>query len=73
MGSLGKVRVEDAAAGRGTQVQVVTLDAFFASHLVDFVAMLKIDTEGFDATVIYGKQDRERETIGTIADLGVPL
>ena len=61
MGSLGKVRVEDAAAGRGTQVQVVTLDAFFASHLVDFVAMLKIDTEGFDATVIYGKQERERE------------
>eukprot|EP00999_Lentomonas_sp_LEN2_P002611 NODE_490_length_1446_cov_14.483700_g456_i0.p1 GENE.NODE_490_length_1446_cov_14.483700_g456_i0~~NODE_490_length_1446_cov_14.483700_g456_i0.p1 ORF type:complete len:436 (+),score=63.40 NODE_490_length_1446_cov_14.483700_g456_i0:89-1396(+) len=61
MASLGKVRGEAAASGGGTDVQVVTVDSFLQSEAgkgrpVDNIYLLKIDTEGFDATVLYGAE-----------------
>eukprot|EP00996_Jenningsia_fusiforme_P001013 NODE_1923_length_1355_cov_36.748851_g1742_i0.p1 GENE.NODE_1923_length_1355_cov_36.748851_g1742_i0~~NODE_1923_length_1355_cov_36.748851_g1742_i0.p1 ORF type:complete len:328 (+),score=54.75 NODE_1923_length_1355_cov_36.748851_g1742_i0:302-1285(+) len=56
MASLGKVRGEDAASGGSVNVKVTTLDTFLQDYQVDSVPLLKIDTEGFDATVLYGAE-----------------
>jgi FkbM family methyltransferase len=37
-----------------TQVKVVTLDAFTAEHGMDFVDLLKVDTQGFELEVFKG-------------------
>eukprot|EP00667_Euglena_gracilis_P011931 EG_transcript_12214 len=62
MASLGKVRGEDAAAGGGVSVKVLTLDEFLEARKIDSVPMLKIDTEGFDATVLFGAERTLRKT-----------
>jgi FkbM family methyltransferase len=56
--------------GRGTQefdVQVTTLDEFLAERDIDDVALLKIDTEGFDLDVLCGaRRALERRQIDVI-------
>jgi FkbM family methyltransferase len=50
-------RLADASSSRGTiNVEVTTVDAFLQAAGIDFVPLMKTDTEGFEIPVLKGAQ-----------------